>query len=113
MWTGLAAKRKKLEDDKKDIPEHMKEPTLDKLLKLRQETPDAYDTPEEKSKCNHAFTFLVEHIMPQVIGKQGWKEEMCSKVLSDTDITALDEAFTLLCCLNMWNKWHSDSNTMT
>ena len=96
-----------LKADKKDVPQHMEEPTLDKLLELRQDV--FYGNPESKKKRMHAFTFFVEHILPQVIGKQGWKEEMCSKLLSETDVTESDEAFALLCCLNMWDKWHGDS----
>ena len=97
----------KLRADDKDVPKHMEEPTLEALLELRQDA--RQDTRKEEIERLHAFTFFVEHILPQVIGKFGWREEMCSKRLSDTDITASDEAFALLCCLNMWDKWHGES----
>ena len=35
---------------------------------------------------------------------------MCLNPLSDMKITPSDEAFALLCCKNMWDKWNADNN---
>jgi hypothetical protein len=113
LLPGLEQRRKKLEDEGKNVPDHLKEPSLEALGCLQCKPPEDEESPIACKKCNHAFTFLVEHIMPHVIGKLRWKEEMCSKSLSDTKITTSDEAFVLLCLANMWHKWHEESNTST
>ena len=55
----------------------------------------------------------MEFILPKIGGAKGWREEMCSNPLSDMKITPSDEAFTLLCCENMWDKWNTDDSTTT
>ena len=95
-------------DAGKDVPLQLQEPTLEQFLVLRND--DGGDVTDRDEK-NHAFTFMVEHLMPRISGIRGWKEEMCSKKVSDSKMTPSDEAFILLCLENMWEKWHSPSET--
>ena len=65
-------------------------------------------------KLNHkAFIYFMEFVLPKIAGAKGWWEEMCSNPLSGTKITPSDEAFALLCCKNMWDKWNADNSTTT
>ena len=85
-------------------------PTLEELLKLCQKPlPGATDLDAKLN--NEAFIYLVEFVLPKIAGAKGWQEEMCSNPLSDTKITPSDEAFALLCCKNMWDKWNADDST--
>ena len=84
-------------------------PTLEELLKLHQRPlPDG--TVLDVKLNNKAFIYFVEFILPKIGGANGWQEEMCSNPLSDTKIRPSDEAFALLCCKNMWDKWNADNN---
>ena len=85
-------------------------PTLEELLKLHQKPlPGAMDYDVKLN--NEAFIYFVEFILPKIAGAKGWREEMCLDPLSDMKITPSDEAFALLCCENMWDKWNADDST--
>jgi hypothetical protein len=66
----------------------------------------------KRENRNQAFTFFVEFLLPQVIGRKVWMEEMSSKNISKTVISASGEAFALLCLENMWKKWHPKIENM-
>ena len=85
-------------------------PTLEELLKLHQKPLPAATDLDVKLN-NKAFTYLMEFVLPKIAGAKGWQEEMCSNPLSDTKIKLPDEAFALLCCENMWDKWNADDST--
>ena len=87
-------------------------PTLEELLKLCQK-PLPGVTDLDVKLNNEAFIYFVEFVLPKIAGAKGWQEEMCSNPLSDMKITLSDEAFALLCCKNMWDKWNADNSTMT
>ena len=87
-------------------------PTLEEFLKLLQKPlPGAIDLGVKLN--NKAFIYFMEFILPKIAGAKGWWEEMCSNPLSDMMITTSDEAFALLCCKNMWEKWNADNSTTT
>ena len=87
-------------------------PTLEELLKLHQKPlPGATDLDVKLN--NKVFIYFMEFILPKIAGAKGWQEEMCSNPLSNTKITLSDEAFGLLCCENMWDKWNADDSTTT
>ena len=87
-------------------------PTLEELLKLHQKPlPGATDLDVKLN--NEAFIYFMEFVLPKIAGAKGWQEEMCSNPLSDMKITPSDEAFALLCCKNMWDKWNADDSTTT
>ena len=87
-------------------------PTLKELLKLCQKPlPGAMDCDVKLN--NKAFIYFMEFVLPKIAGAKGWREDMCSNPLSDTKITPSDEAFALLCCKNMWDKWNADDSNTT
>jgi len=54
--------------------------------------------------------FLVEQLMPRQVGTKNWLETTCVTKLSDTIATPADEAFIILCTLNMYDKWNGTTN---
>ena len=86
--------------------------SLEELLKLCQK-PLPGVTDLDVKLNNKAFIYFVEFVLPKIAGAKGWWEEKCSNPLSDTKITPSDEAFALLCCKNMWDKWIADDSTTT
>ena len=84
--------------------------TTEELLKLHQK-PLPGVTDLDVKLNNEAFIYFMEFVLPKIAGAKGWQEEMCSNPLSDTKITPSDEAFALLCCKNMWDKWNADDST--
>jgi len=88
------------------VPQHIQEPTLEALRKLRQK-PVEGEPEAERDARNQAFIFFVEHLLPTVRGSKEWRHLASTRRVSDTDATASDEAFALLCAENMWDKWHT------
>jgi len=64
---------------------------------------DHEDDPGENNK-RQAFTFLVEHLLGHVIGKRDWDIKKCFRRVSDY-VSISDEAYTLLLCENVYEKW--------
>ena len=87
-------------------------PTLEELLKLHQK-PLLHGTDLDVKLNNEAFIYFMEFVLPKIAGVKGWWEEMCSNPLYNMKITPSDEAFALLCCKNMWDKWNADDSTTT
>ena len=85
---------------------------LENLVKLQiKPTVGLEENVEDLLWLNEAFIYFVEHLLPTTAGAKGWQEEMCSKPLFKMKITPSDEAFTLLCCENMWEKWNEEEET--
>ena len=105
--TELAKKRENLVANNDPIPDYMVEPDLQDILYLRKKPLRGSYSAQEQDARNSAYTFFVEHLLPRVAGVKGWKEEMCTVLISNTKMTASDEAFAVLCCENMWDKWHA------
>jgi hypothetical protein len=63
----------------------------------------ARNNDESITRCWYFFSALV----PSIAGKKIWKSDvMMSKTVTDSGcVTILDEAFTVLCMENYWNKW--------
>jgi hypothetical protein len=68
---------------------------------MRQEPVGDNDDQED---IQQAFTFLVEHLLGHVIGKRCWDTTKCFYPVSDK-VTISDEAYTLLLCENVYEKW--------
>jgi hypothetical protein len=51
--------------------------------------------------------YFFSALVPSIAGKKIWKSDvMMSKKITDSGcVTCLDEAFTILCIENYWNKW--------
>lgn len=79
-------------------------PDQDEMAKLRIKPPH-HETENATTKRNHAFTYLVEHVIPGVRGAKNWKETSSSVHLVDTDVTPSDIAFGILVYENMRDKW--------
>jgi len=94
-----------------EIPDNLKTPDLEKLLELRTQPTTENETPVELATRNFPLEFFVETLLPAAVGSKGWREDMCTKKLSDTRATVSDEAFVLLCLENMWGKWHSTTGS--
>jgi hypothetical protein len=63
---------------------------------------DDEDDPENNKQ--QAFTFLVEHLLGHVIGKRDWDIKKCFRTVSEY-VSISDEAYTLLLCENVYEKW--------
>ena len=84
-----------------EVPIHLDLPRLCDILKMRQKpVGDKFDQEE----IQQAFTFLVEHLLGHVIGKSDWDTTKCFHPVSDK-VTISDEAYTLLLCENVYEKW--------
>jgi len=106
ICTALKEEVQKKEVVGETVPQHIQEPTLEALRKLRQK-PVEGEPEAERDARNQAFIFFVEHLLPTVRGSKEWRHLASTRCVSDTDATASDEAFALLCAENMWDKWHS------
>ena len=87
-----------------DTRYNLKTPDLEKLLELRTQPTTENETPVELATRNFPLEFFVEMLLLAAVGSKGWREDMCTKKLSDTRATISDEAFVLLCLENMWGK---------
>jgi hypothetical protein len=66
---GRKANNTELVNQEQDVPQHLELPKLSKLLKMRQNPADD-DDDDPENNTQQAFTFLVEHLLGQVIGKR-------------------------------------------
>ena len=70
---------------------------------MRQNPADD-DDDDPENNTQQAFTFLVEHLLGHVIGKRDWDIKKCFRTVSDY-VSISDEAYTLLLCENVYEKW--------
>jgi len=52
---------------------------------------------------------MVENILPDICGSSNWKEDICSKPVSETDAIPSDMAFGILTYENMMDKWQKQA----
>jgi hypothetical protein len=92
----------------------MNETNLPLLLK----EPDAFsdvrgrDSIDDKETATR-FWWFFNHLVPCIAGKKVWTPAaMVSKTITDGKcVTTLDEAFTVLCIENYWEKWINKGTT--
>jgi hypothetical protein len=59
---------------------------------------------QEGNDDKTAFTFVVEHLIPAVLGRKTWKQKMCTELVSTT-FTPSDEAFLYVVLSNSYDLW--------
>jgi hypothetical protein len=103
--TGRNAYNAELVNQDQAVPRHLDLPKLSELLKMRQNPADNdNEDDQENNKEQQAFTFLTEHLLGHVIGKRDWDIKRCFHRVSDY-VSISDEAYTLLLCENVYEKW--------
>jgi hypothetical protein len=68
LLSGIKTENRTLTEHRKEVPIHMKLPTMADILKLRQ---------APRASNNATFTFVVEHLAGAVIGQRKWKTTRC------------------------------------
>jgi len=98
-------------DKEEEVPIHLSVPSIEELEKYHVKT--SYDNDKEseaeKQAQLHAFTYMVENILPDICGSSNWKEDICSKPVSETDAIPSDMAFGILTYKNMMDKWQKQA----
>jgi hypothetical protein len=62
---------------------------------------------EETEDSSTTFWYFFSALVPSIAGKKIWTQEvMLSKLIQESlFVTVVDEAFTILCIENYWEKW--------
>jgi len=87
-----------------EVPGHLVLPELSEILKMRQEP---VNPNSEGNDNQHAYTFVVEHLLGQVRGKREWDMTKCFNKVSEV-VGVSDEAFVLLLLDNHYDAWLED-----
>jgi hypothetical protein len=97
-----------MQNEGKEVPSHMKLPDLQDILKMRPLEMGGTEEEGIESIGNDitAFTFIVEHLVPAIIGKKTWNKYKCMENISKT-FTPSDEAFLYLILSNSYELWKS------
>ena len=91
-----------------EVPTHMQLPDLRDILKMRPLPMGRREGGGNETSGNDitAFTFVVEHLVPAVIGKKTWNKSKCTEIVSTT-FSPSDEAFLYLILSNSYDLWKS------
>jgi hypothetical protein len=86
----------------------MQLPDLLDILKMRPLPTGGTDKEGNESSANDmtAFTFVIEHLVPAVIGKKTWNKSKCTEIVSK-QFSPSDEAFRYLILSNSYDLWKS------
>jgi hypothetical protein len=108
----LKAKAREIEVSGNQVPDHIKLPDLQEILKMRP--PPTPDTQEEEGdpqdESMTAFTFMVEHLVGPIFGKKMWDKYKCRERVS-TKFTPSDEAYLYVTLENSYELWMSAEGT--
>jgi hypothetical protein len=109
----LKAKAKEMQLAGKEIPNHMKLPDLQEILKMRPApTPSPTGPGDDKrdGEGTHiennitTFMFVAEHLVGAVLGKKGWDKYKCRSQIS-AKFTPSDEAYLYVILSNSYELW--------
>jgi len=67
-------------DKEEEVPIHLRVPSIEELEKYHVKTSYDEESEAEKQAQLHAFTYMVENILPDICGSSNWKEDICSKL---------------------------------
>jgi hypothetical protein len=97
----------------KEIPDHMKLPDLQEILKMRPAPTPSPTGPDDDKRDGEGtriendittFMFVVEHLVGAVLGKEGWdKYKCCSRV--STKFTPSNKAYLYVILSNSYELW--------
>ena len=108
----LKAKAKEVGQTGNQVPNHIKLPELQDILKMRPPpTPNAQgEENDHQDKNMTAFTFIVEHLVGAILGKKVWDKYKCGKKVSEK-FTPSDEAYLYVTLENSYELWMSAEGT--
>ena len=90
------------------MPDHIKLPELEDILKMRPPpTPNTRgEETDHQDDSMTTFTFVVEHLVGAILGKKVWDKYKCRQHVS-TKFTPSDEAYLYVTLLNSYELWMS------
>ena len=90
------------------VPDHIKLPELEDILKMRPPpTPNTRgEETDHQDDSMTTFTFVVEHLVGAILGKKVWDKYKCHQHVS-TKFTPSDEAYLYVTLLNSYELWMS------
>jgi hypothetical protein len=90
------------------VPDHIKLPELEDILKMRPTpTPNTRGEETDHQDDNMTpFMFVMEHLMGAILGKRVWDKYKCCQHIS-TKFTPSDEAYLYITLLNWYKMWMS------
>jgi hypothetical protein len=114
----MKEKTNAIESEGEVVPSHMDLPDLQDILKMRPTVPEDQENDENIENAEEqegdddttAFTFVVEHLVPAILGRKTWKQKMCSELVS-TSFTPSDEAFLYVILQNSYDLWKSTNGS--
>jgi len=106
--TEIKARATTLRNEGEDVPTHMELPDLQDIFKMRPSQMAGAQGEDNNSIENDttAFTFIVKHLVPAVVGKKTWNRCKCKELVSEK-FTPSDEAFLYVILSNSYDLWKS------
>jgi hypothetical protein len=104
----LKAKAREIQLAGNQVPDHIKLPELQDILKMRPHpTPNTWGEENAHQDDNMTtFTFVVEHLVGAILGKKVWDKYKCRERVS-TKFTPSDEAYLYVTLENSYELWMS------